>query len=454
MTTSIEPVFNSTITAIGQALRAGSLTSEQLVKLMCDRMITMNPTLNSFITILSSSAIQRAIQLDEELQCHHDRGQLHGIPIAVKDNIDTAGILTTIGSAHFCDRIPATDAAIVQALEAAGAILLGKTNLSEFAANLAGQNTTYGHMTNPWNINHTAGGSSGGMASAIASQLCFGGIGTDTGGSIRIPASWCGIVGLRPTPGLVSSAGVFPRAPSFDTVGVMARCVTDAEILWHTVTPSREVDLARLLTVINIATDRPLQGLRIGIVSHYVFRDIDAAIAQAIHHVIHYCQQAGATIIPIACPFFTQQFDPRLYSTIGLYEFHQILGAAFQADPQNFSAKVQHDLTQGRQITIADYTQAQTIRYEQIAAFRLTFHAIDLLLTPTAPRVAPLLTEPMTPRDRRFVQPISWLGLPALSLPCGWSGDLPIGLQLVGDRHTESLLLQVAAVLEARLLSG
>ena len=440
-----QPALGSqaTIAAISQLFSTQLLTVEQFIQAKLDRIAQINPTLNSLITVRADLAMARATLLDQELW-RQSRGQLHGIPIAVKDNIDTAEILTTIGSAHFCDRVPKTDAAVVQALTAAGAILLGKTNVSEFAADISGHNATYGDMPNPRNFAHTAGGSSGGMASAIAAQLCLGGLGTDTGGSIRIPASWTGIVGLRPTQGLISMAGVFPRAPSFDTVGVMAGCVADVAALWAAISGRRSP-----ASTIQQSSSADLQRLRLGIVHNFTFRDVDPAIAQAIHQVIVRCQQQGAQIVTVTSAFLTQEFSPQLYSTIALYEFDQIFGATVRATPQNFGAKVRQDVTQGEQITFVDYTQAQAIRQQHMAQFSEIFNLIDLLLTPTTPRVAPLLTAAVVGRDRRFVQPFSWLGLPAISLPCGWSADLPIGLQLVGDRHTESALLQAAATIEA-----
>lgn len=412
------------------------------MKVSIDRIAEIDPILNSFITVLPDAAMMRAKLLDTELTAQIDRGKLHGIPIAIKDNIDTAGILTTIGSRHYQDRIPQTNAQIVETLTTAGAILLGKTNLTEFAADISGKNATFGNMPNPCNLHHSAGGSSGGMASAIRSHLCYGGIGTDTGGSIRIPASWTGIVGLRPTHGLVSTFGVFPRAPSFDTVGVMARSVGDVRALWEAISP---IDR-------NSQICGSLEGLRLGIVNNYTFRDVDSGVAEAIYLALNRCQQAGAEIVKIDCPFLMDGFDPRLYSTIALSEFDRVLGTIYREMPQNFGDKVRQDLQLASQISRADYTRAQTIRHQEIDRFRQIFNSIDLLLTPTTPRVAPIITEAVTPRDdRRFVLPFSWLGLPAISIPCGKSGDLPIGLQLVSDRFLEPKLLEASALLETIL---
>ncbi len=430
------------ITSLGQEFRSGSLTIEALIKLKLKRIAEQNSQLSAFITVNAESALQQARYLDVDLRSNGDRGDLHGIPIAIKDNIDTAGLLTTIGSQYFLDRIPTEDAAIVECLKAAGAVIIGKTNLSELAADISGRNATYGDMPNPWNLAHSAGGSSGGLASAIAANLCVAGIGTDMGGSIRVPASWTGVVGLRPTQGAVNGAGVFPRSPSFDTVGLMAKTVAEVALLWDAIAPVRQASS----TSANLSS---LQGLRLGVIRDFTFRDVDPAVAQAVHHAIQQAKQLGAEVIPIDSLFLSQLFDARLYSTIGLYEFYQVLGDAWERSPDGFGLKVQQDLQFGRQVSIADYTKAQTLRDHQIQYFREIFKTIDLILTPTTPRTAPLLSEPVMQRDRKFVQPFSWLGLPALSVPCGMSQGLPIGLQWVGDHYSEALLLQAAGISES-----
>ncbi len=430
---------------LASRLGVGSLTIEAFVGLKLQHIIKQNSQLNAFITVNAKIALQQAKELDLELRSKQDCGLLYGMPIAFKDNIDTAGILTTIGSRYFRDRVPEEDAAIVQCLKAAGAVIVGKTNLSELAADISGQNATYGNMPNPWNLAHSAGGSSGGLASAIAADLCVAGIGTDTGGSIRIPASWTGVVGLRPTQGSVNAAGVFPRSPSFDTVGLMAKTVGDVALLWEAIAPVRQASS----TCSNPSSLQDLRGLRLGVIRDFTFRDVDPGVAQAVHHAIQQAKQWGAEVVTIESPFLAQPFDSRLYSTIGLYEFYQILGELWERSPDEFGLKVQRDLQVGRQISIADYTKAKTIRAQQIQQFQEIFKTIDLILTPTTPRTAPLLSESVTQRDRKFVQPFSWLGLPALSVPCGMSQGLPLGLQWVGDRFSETLILQAATLWEA-----
>jgi aspartyl-tRNA(Asn)/glutamyl-tRNA(Gln) amidotransferase subunit A len=451
-----------TIALASQQMRSGLLTSKMLVKHYLEGIQKLNPPLNAFITVIEQQALESATQLDIERGNGQERGLMHGIPVAIKDNIDTAGVKTTIGSQLFCDRIPLSDSVIVQKLKAAGAVILGKTNLSEFAADLSGNNLFYGHTCNVWNYNHSSGGSSSGSATAIASHLCLAGIGTDTGGSIRVPASWSGVVGVRPTHGLLSNEGIFPRTPSFDTVGFLTNCVEDIAILLDAVLFPISTNLKQLYPL-----PSNINGLKLGIISNYTFRGIEPEVAKAIYNAISIFKQLGAEIITINSPFLVEEFDEVIYSTIALYEFHQILQAAYSGshsdavqhyitrcrgtalpcctsrkreslyatNPNIFGAKVQSDLSKGVKIS-CDSLQRQKL-----------FQQVDILVTPTTPMVAPLIDTDakIYQLNRRFMLPFSFLGLPAISLPCGRSSQgLPIGLQLVGNSYTEALILRVA----------
>jgi aspartyl-tRNA(Asn)/glutamyl-tRNA(Gln) amidotransferase subunit A len=225
-------------------IRSGAVKSTQLTAACLNRIETYNPKLNAFITVLRKEALAAAAGLDAELQAGKSRGPLHGIPIALKDNVDTAGLRTTAGSAVFDERIPAEDAEVARRLKAAGAVLIGKTNLHEFA--MGGTNATsyYGPVRNPWALDRNPGGSSGGSGAAVAGQLCYGALGTDTGGSIRTPASFCGIVGLKPTYGLVSIRGIIPLTYSLDHCGPMTRTVEDAAILLNALAGYDRLDIA------------------------------------------------------------------------------------------------------------------------------------------------------------------------------------------------------------------
>jgi aspartyl-tRNA(Asn)/glutamyl-tRNA(Gln) amidotransferase subunit A len=439
-----------TIAQASQQMQTGSLTSRTLVKHYLKGIEKLNPTLSAFITVLEQQALEAAMEKDFEQISRQKCGLMHGIPIAIKDNIDTAGVKTTVGSQLFCeltsqrwrDRIPLSDSVIVQKLKAAGAVILGKTNLSEFAADLSGNNIFYGNTCNVWNHNHSSGGSSSGSATAIAAHVCLAGIGTDTGGSIRVPASWSGVVGLRPTHGLLSNEGIFPRTPSFDTVGFLTNCVEDIAILLDAVLFPISTNVKQLYPLPN-----NINGLKLGIISNYTFRGIEPEVAKAIYHAISILKQLGAEIFTINSPFLVEEFDETTYSTIALYEFHQALRVEYATNPDIFGAKVQSDLSKGVKISHHSYKKAKQKWEECFLQRQKLFQEVDILVTPTTPMVAPLIeTDIKTYQlNQRFMLPFSFLGLPAISLPCGRNSQgLPIGLQLVGNSYTEALILKVA----------
>ncbi|WYL95421.1 MAG: amidase [Gloeotrichia echinulata IR180] len=439
---TLETSIPTTITQANQQMQSGLLSSSTLVKHHLERIKKFNPTLNALITVMEQQAVETAAQLDIERSNGQLRGLLHGIPIVIKDNIDTAGIKTTVGAQLFGDRLPSSDAKIVESLKAAGAVILGKTSLSEFAADLSGNNVFYGNTCNFWNYNHTSGGSSSGSATAIAAGLCLGGIGTDTGGSIRVPASWSGVVGLRPTYGLVSNEGIFPRAFSFDTVGLMANCVEDIAILLDAVLFPISTNLKQFHP---LPTD--INGLRLGVIANYTWSGIDAAVALAIYHAISIFKQLGAEIVTINSPFLGAEFDEMTYSTIALYEFSQVLLEKSGTNINIFGEKVQNDFYKGVKISHHSYKQALLKREKILTQSQKLFQQVDAILTPITPMVAPLINaKPAIYRlNRRFMLPFSFMGVPAISLPCGFcSQGLPIGLQIVGNSYAEALILRIA----------
>lgn len=430
-----------TIVQASQQMQSGLLTSTALVKYYLARIHKLNPLFNAFITILEQEALEAAAQLDFERSNGQERGLLHGIPVVIKDNIDTAGIKTTVGSQIFGDRIPLSDSAIVQKLKAAGAVVLGKTNLNEFAADLSGNNLFYGHTCNVWNHKHSSGGSSSGSATAIAADLCLAGIGTDTGGSIRVPASWSGVVGLRPTFGLLSNDGIFPRVPSLDTVGLMANCVEDIAILLDAILLPISTNLKQLYP---LSTN--INGLKLGVISNYTFRGIEGEIAKAIYNAISILRQLGAEIVTLDSRFL-EEFDQVTYSTIALYEFSQVLQVEYAVNPNIFAAKVQSDLSKGVKISHHNYKKAKQKWERWLPVSQKLFEQVDVVLTPTTPMVAPPINSDrkIYQLNQRFMLPFSLMGLPAISLPCGWSSQgLPIGLQIVSNSYDEALILRVA----------
>ena len=445
-----------TIMEAAKLIRTGRVSITELTTAYLECAKQFEPTLNAFITLTEEHALTTAATLDRELRHKGSRGDLHGIPIVYKDNFDTAGILTTMGSQFYSTRVATGNAEAVRKLQKAGAVMLGKANMNEFAAGVAGFNKFYGNASNPWDISHWPGGSSSGTGVAVASGLCLGGLGTDTGVSVRGPASWLGLVGVRPSYGRVSVRGTFPRAYSFDTVGPLAHTVADAATLLTAIAgydpqdpfaiPSPAEDFTRHLK-------RGVRGLRLGIVEDFTFRNVNPEVAQAAQTAIDVLANLGADIKTVHIPLLSGKIDFRYPLTILLYEFNQILGDTYRAEPNKdlFGPVVQANIAQGEQITQDTYDAAVTRRPGEIAEIRQVFKEVDAFITPTHPFVAPPLTinAEGDAGVRQFTVPISYTGFPAISIPCGFSSTgLPIGLQIVANDFQEGLLFRVAAAFE------
>src|SRR5262245_40324433 len=272
-----------TIAEAARRLRAGTVTSVRLTEACLARITTYNPKLDAFITVMKEQALAQARSMDAELRSGRQRGPLHGVPIALKDNIDTAGIRTTAGSAVFEDRIPQEDAPVVSRLAAAGAVIVGKTNLHEFAMGI-GESSYFGPARNPWALVHTTGGSSSGSGAAVAADLCYGALGTDTGGSIRIPSSCCGIVGLKPTYGLVPIRGIVPLTLSLDHCGPMTRTVEDAALLLTVLTGYDKTDITSVEHAREdyvVALGQPVSEFRLGVPAYY-YDHLDPEVARSV----------------------------------------------------------------------------------------------------------------------------------------------------------------------------
>ncbi len=448
----------TTIIEAGRRLRDGSLSSEALTKAYLQCIKQLEPQLNAFITLMEEQALETATARDAELRAGEDRGPLHGIPIVHKDIYDTAGVLTTVGSEFFEGRVPEEDATVVGRLNEAGVVVLGKTNMNEFAAGVSGTNAFYGDTHNPWDLSRSPGGSSSGTGTAIAAGLCLRGTGTDTGGSVRVPASWCGITGIRPTYGLVSLAGVYPRAYSLDTAGPLAHSVADVAVLLdHMAGYDLKDPNSSRNQIAGGYTDNleeGVRGLRLGIVKDYTFRDVDPEVASAVQAAADTLAGLGAEIETIEIPVLVELDYAELFNNVLLYEFNQILGEQYRAteDKSVFGPTVQENIEKGSQISRETYEDALEERPRQIEQAQEAFEKVDALLTPTLPMVAPPLTAgtDVYNRGRQFTLPFSFLELPCISVPGGLSsGGLPIGLLIVGNRFEEALILRIAAAFEA-----
>lgn len=448
-----------TIADAGRQFRDGSLSSLQLTQAYLSCIERFEPKLNAFISLLKDQAFESAQQRDQELSSGRDRGPLHGIPVVVKDIYDMVGTITTVGSKAFRDRKTEQDATAVKQLKNAGAVVLGKTNMNEFAAGVSGTNAEFGDVHNPWMLERSPGGSSSGTGALLAAGACLGGTGTDTGGSIRIPASWCGITGIRPSSGLVSLSGVFPRSHNLDVAGPLARNVADLAYLLDAMAGFDPSDphssLAQPRESYTHELDRGVSGLTFAVVKNYTFRDVEPAVAEAMHRALETFGRLNAKLIEIEVPPLEGQLDyGKLFNNVLLYEFNQILGDRYRSTPNArnlYGPIVQDNIAVGSRVARQDYEEIMQERSAVIAQVKSAFKRVDALLTPALPTVAPLLKASAQDyaRGRQFTIPFSYTALPCLVVPCGFGPEgLPIGMQIVGDHFQEALLLRIGAAFE------
>jgi aspartyl-tRNA(Asn)/glutamyl-tRNA(Gln) amidotransferase subunit A len=445
-----------------QLVRGKKVSPVELTRQCLSRIERLNPKLNAFITVTADSALAEARQAEAEIQHESWRGPLHGIPIALKDLIDTAGVRTTAGSGLFKDRVPARDAEIVRRLKAAGAVFLGKLNMHEFAYGGSSAISYFAPVRNPWNLDYSPGGSSGGSAAAVAAHLCYGAIGSDTGGSIRQPAAYCGIVGLKPTYGRVSTSGVIPLSWSLDHLGPMTRTAMDAALMLQVIagydaqdTTSIDVPVPDYAATIATATS----SLRLGILHTYfddgLHPEIQVAMEAAVS-VLKTLTRTQREIAPLATDGrYSSMMDP--YVTILRAEAYAYHKEYVSKSPELYQAQTLRRIQAGADITTSAYVQARH-QLEQIRrSVAQVFETVDLLITPTScvpPFAIADLLDPNTLREKellmlRNTRPFNMLGLPTVSVPCGFTrADLPIGMQITGPAGGDATVLRLARAYE------
>ena len=431
---------DATITTLGAALRSGRLTAVDLLEECLAAVEEREPALNAFITVLAEDARRQARAADAELAAGNDRGPLHGMPLSLKDLIDLAGVPTTAASRVRRDHRAEADAPITGRLRAAGAVFVGKCNLHEFGLGTTGEESAYGPARNPHAPERTPGGSSGGSAVSVAAGMAVASVGTDTGGSIRIPASACGLVGLKPTHGEVSLEGIVPLAPSLDHAGPLARSVRDAAALHHVLTGGRGGE--------DLPAAAP--GARLGVPRGYLLEACEPAVHAAFADCIARLEADGCRVEDVEIPHAAE--TPEVYRRTQLPEAAVCHGEALETRPDDFSARVRQRLELGREIPAVDYVRAQRDRRRLAAGVDAALDGRAALLLPTLPIVPPLLgadAETVRPLMLRLTQLFDVTGHPAVSLPCGTAGGLPAGVQLVGRRGRTAELLALAAALEA-----
>ena len=427
---------NFSVTTLAALYRQHKLSPVEVVETCLGRIRQLDPALNAFITVTAETARQAAKRAERELFGGVDRGPLHGIPVALKDLIATAGVQTTCGSRVRAEHVPLRDAELVHRLSAAGAIRLGKTNLLEFAYGVV--HPDFGPTLNPWDKARTAGGSSGGSAAAVAAGLCCAAVGSDTGGSVRIPASYCGVVGFKPSYGLVATEGVFPLSWSLDHVGPLARTCRDAAALLGA------------LTGRTFPLDTTLTGLRLGVDPGYLEQTaVQPAVLAAFNAACDTFRAAGAELV---------ELDLGLgQANAALLEILLPEASLVHEDSMHrradYAPETWAQLEQGWRVSATSYLKAT--RFQEVLQRRFAEHflTVDALLTPTVPWAAPAEDPSVTGNDgaaeMHFTGPFNLLGLPALSVPCGFEGDLPLGLQIVTAQGDDARALGIGAAFEA-----
>ena len=445
---------------LGRRLRQGEISPVEIVEAHLSRIRATEPALNSFITLLPDQAIAAARQAERDIQAGRYRGPLHGIPVALKDLYHTGGVRTTSGSRLFDTHIPAQDCTVAARFRQAGAILLGKLNMHQFAYGPTGENPDYGPTRNPWNPERITGGSSGGSGSAAAAGQCPITTGSDTGGSIRIPAALCGIVGLKPTYGRVSRYGLTPLAWSMDHPGPMTRTVEDAALTLNLIAghdPQDPASANRPVPDYTAALTGDLRGLRIAAPRQYFDAPLAPEVRQSVNDALTTLESLGAEVREVDFPEF-QDAAP-ISTTILMAEASAAFRDLLQTDAPRIYEPVRLRLEAGLFISAADYLRAQQSRAVFDRAARRLLTDADLIAGPAAPVTAPPLLEQQVQAGEhqlgvvaaltQYTRPYNISGLPAISVPCGFSPDhLPIGLQLAARPFDEAAALRAAHAYE------
>ncbi|RIV21055.1 amidase [Alicyclobacillaceae bacterium I2511] len=448
---------------IAQAVRSGEMSAVTVTRYFLQRIDLWNSSLKAFI-ISSDNALEQAAAMDALRNSGKDPGPLAGVPIAIKDLLDTEGIQTTYGGRHHV-HIPDFSAPVVTLLQQAGAIVIGKTNLHEYAYGTTTENPHYGISRNPWNINKISGGSSGGNGVALAAGLCLGAVGTDTGGSIRIPAALCGTVGLKPTYGLVSKRGVFPLAKSLDHVGPMANSVADVAVLLSVLAGYDSLDPDSCQSPARKYPALLPQTLRIGLPKQYFYDRCHPNLLQVIQTAFKNLREHLSPElnhwVELEIPLMVEV--PEAQRVLITSEARAVHNLWLKSHPALYGEDVRTRLMEADDIRGDQYVWAAQVRRDFTAAMEQVFEQVDVLLTPTTPIPATNIgqvkthvhTHEVNVRSHltRNTHPWNLTGLPALTIPCGFTHDgLPVGLQIIGPKFSEPKLLSIGKLFEQILV--
>lgn len=449
-----------TIAEAARRMERKELSPVELTQAALERIAALNPRLNAFITVLEDQATAAAEAAERQMMSGQGRGPLHGIPIALKDLCATKGVRTTAGSKILQDCIPKDDATVAIRLAKAGTILLGKLQMNEFAYGPDGDNVHYGRVRNPWNLECITGGSSSGSGAAVAASLCLGALGTDTGGSIRIPSALCGIAGIKPTYGRVSRYGLTPLSWSLDHAGPMAKTVEDVALLLQAMAGYDAKDpgsAQRPVPDYRAALTGDVRGLRVGIPRQYFYEALDPEVDSAMRQAIEVLEGAGASIREVSWPSLR-------YATLAALIIVLVEASAFhdgwiRTRSEDYHPDIALRLKWGLLLPASAYLKAQRLRALMCRGVAQLWRAVDVLVTPATMMPAPHPGETqihvgnrlLSTREAilRLMRPFNLTGLPAMSVPCGFtSSGLPIGLQIAGRPFDEATVLRVAHAYE------
>ena len=470
-------LLSLTAVELGKKIKAHEVTVEEATKAALDAIRAKEPQVNSFVTVDEEAAMARAKEVQKLIDDGTLTGPLAGVPVAIKDNMCTKGMLTTCSSKILYNFIPTYTAEAVLNLEKAGAVILGKTNMDEFAMGSTTETSAYGETKNPWNTGHVPGGSSGGSCAAVAAEECFAALGSDTGGSIREPAAYCGIIGLKPTYGAVSRYGLVAFASSLDQIGPMGRSVEDVANLFYTISGQDPYDATSMPTHYPKTAEGlgyDLAGLRIGVPKEF-YKHVDVAVGAAIWQVIRTLEARGAKVVNISLP--STEYGLSAYYIISSAEASSNL-SRFDGVKYGFRAENYTDLNDMYEKTRSEgfgdevkrrimlgtfvlssgyydayYKKAKLFQQKVRAEYDEAFKQCDVIVTPTAPTAAFKIGENVHDPLKMYASDICTItvniaGLPALSLPIGMDHEMPVGMQLIGPHFSEEKLLGIAKEFE------
>ena len=449
-----------TLTEVARAIAAKQLSSHEVTRACLHRIAQWQPHLNAFMAIESEPALKAATAADEELAKGDIKGPLHGVPLAHKDMYYDAGHVSTCGSLIRRDFVASTTSTALQRLKDAGTVRLGTLQMAEFAYGPTGHNAHYGAVHNPWKHGHVTGGSSSGSGAAVAARLTFAALGSDTGGSIRMPAHFCGVTGLKVTWGRVSRAGAMPLSQSLDTVGPLAQTAEDCALLlglMACLNPEDPTASAAPVQDYLAATKASLKGLRIGVPKSFYVDDLDADVAKALDATIATLKAEGADVVQVGLTDHRQlSAASQIVLAVEAAAFHK---RWLIERPQDYGPQVLMRLQNALAVSGVTYLEALRWRGAALAAHIAATSGVDAVIAPVSPVAAPSIAESdigagqnaeaVIQRLTRFTRPINYLGLPSLAIPCGFSSSgLPIGMQLIGRSFDEATVLTIGAAFQ------